>query len=365
MPYSNLTEFLELNRIDRSSWDDCGLTWEVLSEIGRDHETNRGQLANTAEFFARTLQGVPGVHSIRSRVKDTDHLLEKIARKCIEKNVKYAGVNVDNYYALITDLVGVRALHLFKEDCFPIHDAITKTWENHETPTAYVRDGDPAELAERFRGIGLQVKSHKDGYRSVHYVCAAQPLKRKVLAEVQVRTIFEEGWSEIDHRVRYPNYSDNQLVAYFLMIFNRLAGSADEMGTFVQGLSTVLSDNELRIRTVQSEKEVALEKMTLALDALSAMRKQDDNSRAQIDSLRAEVSKLRGMGPQNYGLLAALPDRAATGLVSEALRREFLDSLAISRQLSPQLNPTVGGLLSTGEEMKLKELIDRKALFLK
>jgi hypothetical protein len=52
----------------------------------------------------------------------------------------------------------------------------------------------------------------------------------------------EEAWSEIDHRVRYPSFSDDRLLAAFLLTFNRVAGTADEMGSFVHALASALAD---------------------------------------------------------------------------------------------------------------------------
>ena len=122
------------------------------------------------------------------------------------KNEKYLEIAPENYFEIVTDLVGVRALHLFKDECFAIGDAISKTWTVSETPVAYVRQGDPQALTEKFRSNGWTVKEHPAGYRSVHYVVSTKPLQRTIFAEMQVRTIFEEGWSEIDHRVRYLSH---------------------------------------------------------------------------------------------------------------------------------------------------------------
>lgn len=344
---SNLEEFLLRNRISQDTWERSGLSWEVLMAIAKDHDAGRDKLADTAEFFAKTLQRFSGVHSVRSRVKDTEHLLEKLIRKAAEGSEKYAGISESNYFEVVADLVGVRALHLFKDDCFGIDSAIRGAWNLHETPVAYVRDGDPQDLSERFRGLGLEIKPHRAGYRSVHYVCSTQPLQRKVLVEVQVRTIFEEGWSEIDHRVRYPNYSDNQLVGYFLTIFNRLAGSADEMGTFVQGLTTVLTAQESKIDDARREKDQALAKMEETLETLSTLRKQDEVGRQQIDSLKEELLKLRRLNAPATGLL---------GVAASESLRAFDESSW--RKLTE--SPVVSGLLgSTAAELTIGEALSR------
>ena len=101
-----------------------------------------------------------------------------------------------------------------------IHDFITKNWKLNETPTANVRKGDSEEFIGKFKEKDCEIHEHKFGYRSVHYIVKSQPAKELHLAEIQVRTIFEEGFSEIDHRVRYPYYQDNLILASYLDIFN-------------------------------------------------------------------------------------------------------------------------------------------------
>lgn len=288
-----LQSFLANNRIPADVWTKSSCDWPQLQAIARDHEAQMPHLRETAEFFARVVQKLPHVHSVRWRVKDTEHLLEKIVRKRAEGNAKYSDLSQETYFEKVTDLVGLRALHLFKDDCFDIDSSLRTYWSPIETPTVFVRDGDQVELSEEFRSRGFEIKPHPAGYRSVHYVFASQPLQRKVVVEVQVRTVFEEGWSEIDHRVRYPNFSDNALVAYFLTIFNRLAGSADEMGGFVKGLAATLSELQLQVTEATQSKEQSLRAMEEALGELERLRQQDAASQASVAKLKAEVAHLR------------------------------------------------------------------------
>jgi putative GTP pyrophosphokinase len=59
-----------------------------------------------------TLPGSEIVHSYKSRLKDREHLRAKIARKIAD------GQDIDdgNFFAKITDLAGVRILHLFQQN---------------------------------------------------------------------------------------------------------------------------------------------------------------------------------------------------------------------------------------------------------
>jgi len=225
-------EFLKRYRFTDEQFAQTGLEWSLLDQVRERHTGMLKELQTAASYVAERLQTVPAVHSLKTRIKDGEHLVAKIIRKrCARPEFV---IDCATYEENITDLVGVRALHLFKDEWRAIHEFVTRTWELHEKPTAYVRDGDgdPQGFAE----AGCNVETHPFGYRSIHYVIKSQPDRYVRRVELQVRTIFEEGWSEIDHRVRYPRQSDDPQLAFFLTIFNRLAGSADEMGTFTKML---------------------------------------------------------------------------------------------------------------------------------
>lgn len=66
----------------------------------------------------------------------------------------------------------------------------------------------------------------------------------EVLVEIQVRTVFEEAWSEIDHLMRYPYDVDNPIITEYLGIFNRIVGSADEMGMFIKKIKKEFSNGK-------------------------------------------------------------------------------------------------------------------------
>lgn len=285
-------EFLQRNRISKETWDASGCDWEGLRAIAIDHLCHKASLSDSAEFFARIIQRLPQVHSVRWRIKDAEHLLEKIVRKRAEKIEKYLNLTRENYFEIVTDLIGIRALHLFKEDCFEIDAALRDQWDPIEVPVVYVRQGDSVELRDRFQQ-GFDIKEHPAGYRSIHYIFSIQPMKRRVVAEVQVRTIFEEGWSEIDHRVRYPNFTDNALVSYFLTIFNRLAGSADEMGGFVKGLVLALEDMQRQVADARKSSEESFAAMEQSLAEIEKLKQQDNASKGHIEKLKSEINQMR------------------------------------------------------------------------
>lgn len=287
-----LESFLTRNRISNDDWDKANIPFDDLLAIGIDHNEEADQLDGTAALFAKIIQKFEGVHSVRWRIKNPEHLMGKIVRKRVKGEVKYADIDATNYFTKVTDLIGIRALHLFKEDCFVIDAPMRDTWPLEEEPIAYLRDGDQSPITDRLKECKFEIKTHPAGYRSIHYVFSSQPVGRKVITEVQVRTIFEEGWSEIDHSVRYPNFSDNQQVAFFLAIFNRMAGSADEMGAFVRGLIQTLEANDRELIAAGEEKSKILEEMNKALQDLDGLKEQDQKSQALISELRSKVKQL-------------------------------------------------------------------------
>jgi len=288
-----LDQFLFRNRIQRDAWEATTLEWPSLQRIGVHHEAQADHLRESAELFARVIQKFDRIHSVRWRVKDAEHLLEKIVRKRIEKSSKYEALNEENYQEHITDLVGIRAIHLFKDDCFYIDELIRKTWEPTETPIAYIREGDPEDTSSKFRSHGFDVKQHPAGYRSIHYVVGTQPLRKRLNTEIQVRTIFEEGWSEIDHQIKYPNFSSNTLSNYFLLILNRMAGSADEMGTFVKELSLTLTQQSAKIAAANAQRDEALQAVDKTASELYQLKIKDASANEIIAKLRREIEELR------------------------------------------------------------------------
>lgn len=55
---------------------------------------------------------------------------------------------------------------------------------------------------------------------------------KDVYIEIQVRTLFEEGWLEFDHRIKYPYDMENSKKKEFADILNSLAQTADHLISF-------------------------------------------------------------------------------------------------------------------------------------
>ena len=145
--------------------------------------------------------------------------------------------------------------------------------------------GDSTEYIETFKNENCDVKEHPYGYRSVHYLVESQPAKELHVAEIQVRTIFEEAWSEIDHRIRYPYDKDNPILGQYLGMFNRLAGSADEMGSFVKYLKIELDNKSEQYEKAIQDKDTISAELKKKIGELEIKQEEKDELERQVNKL--------------------------------------------------------------------------------
>lgn len=230
-------EFCREFNISDERFRNFRLTWEELEEIANDFDSKRNEHQDTVKQYAEAIQKCSYVHSLSYRVKETRHLLEKIIRKNPDYLEKGDSLSKKNYENNITDLMGIRILLLFKSDWTYVHDYLMEQYENVliEPPFAHIRKGDDDSLYKE----KIQIKDNKP-YRSVHYViCSNNGLG----IEIQVRTLYEEAWSEIDHKLRYPYDLQNEMLRNYIDIMNRLTGMGDEMGTFINNYVRNFQEN--------------------------------------------------------------------------------------------------------------------------
>lgn len=279
-------ELLRQYNIDPYDVEKAGVDWEEFERIRKDFQAHKKKFEHAMDSVAEHLRDIDCVHSIRARLKDPEHLLIKCVRKKLENPARQ--LTVQTYRKEITDLIGIRALHLLKEEWMPIHRDICGMWKPLEEPTAYIRKGDSEAMQKAFEEEGCVVKERPSGYRSIHYLVGSNTTRETFIAEIQVRTIFEEAWSELDHRIRYPQKCD-PLLSSFLDVFNRVAGNADEMASYVWHLSDELKKAEQRQQESLSKKDEALAAKDAAIAALQQEVATFQLGRAKRDSLNARI----------------------------------------------------------------------------
>ncbi len=166
------------------------------------------------------------VHSYKCRLKDPEHLRAKLARKRAEgKPISYG-----NLFDRVTDLAGVRIIHLFQEQFEQIDGVIRRKikagdWVLGERATAYTWD---PETAVFFRNFNLEVVQKPTSYTSVHYLIRPRS-DSPLCCEVQVRTLFEEIWGEVDHQINYPIPTTNLACREQIQVLSKIVGAGSRL----------------------------------------------------------------------------------------------------------------------------------------
>lgn len=215
-------------------------TAEIIEHVRQNIHTLEVFLAGVETVFRKEpslLVPTPVIHSLKVRLKDWSHLEGKIQRKQAD------GVEItkDNVFDRITDFAGIRVIHLHQAQFTPIHACIQKQIESHdwvlfEPPKAYTWD---PESRAFFEGHGLAVQVKESFYTSIHYVVKPR-LDSIATCEIQVRTLFEEIWGEIDHAINYPTPTTNVSCREQIRVLARLVGAGSRLAdsifkTYEQG----------------------------------------------------------------------------------------------------------------------------------
>ncbi|GLC31979.1 RelA/SpoT domain-containing protein [Clostridium omnivorum] len=284
----NKEEFLNKYHLSENFLSEKRIQWDVLNNIYEDFFNYKYSYESQAGFIADTLRTCKKIHSVKSRVKDPERLIEKIIRKTEDRRKKYGEdfqFSIDNYKDEINDLIGVRAIHIFKEDWESIHNFICRTWKVVEI-TANVREGDDTH---RFEELNIEICSRKSGYRSVHYLIEFFPTSQKVIAEIQVRTIFEEGYGEIDHQLRYSHDKIPKVLASNLLLFNRIAGSADEMASLINLLNKNWTEMEENFQGIMKQKNHEIKELKKIVNEKTGIEEKD--KKEILDALENIIMK--------------------------------------------------------------------------
>lgn len=172
------------------------------------------------------------VHSFRVRVKTEVSLRDKLNRKCLEakRNGNAFRITRENLLTEVNDLAGLRILHLYPRQIREIDQRIRsllleEKLDLREEPFARTWDD---EYRDFFRECGFAVHSSPSLYTSVHYVVESGS-RRTTTCEIQVRTLMEEVWGEVNHGINYPHEVDSLACREQLKVLARVTSSATRL----------------------------------------------------------------------------------------------------------------------------------------
>lgn len=205
-----------------------GLLREGVREVSYDlkdfYEQNVDELTFLRSKIECLFADLDAIYTVKGRVKKYKSLCAKIKRKRLKLRTE------DDIKAHITDLVGVRLLYLIGENFGVIHKYIMSLIEQGifelcETPQAYTYDSD---FEDTYAELGISVKTKESRYTSVHYTVKLAGVS-DFCCEIQVRSLFEEAWSEVEHLVNYPEKSSNPVCRRKLKALAKLVQKSNKL----------------------------------------------------------------------------------------------------------------------------------------
>jgi putative GTP pyrophosphokinase len=181
----------------------------MMSELLHDYDQQHERLKAFERKLATLVEDLLGdfkIHSIDSRLKGRDSFEKKLA------------IRADRWYTRldqVTDLVGIRIITFYDEDVDEVAEVIKKE---------FLIDDDNS-IDKRL------LPADRFGYLSLHHIVSLKPDRCRLAeykpfdglkAEVQIRSLLQHGWAEVEHGLGYK--SSFELPLRYRRSFSRLAG---------------------------------------------------------------------------------------------------------------------------------------------
>ncbi len=155
-------------------------------------QLNTAAGAHAAKLHQVVAQAVTGC-KIEWRVKDAHEAVRKFSRK-YRASLEESGTpyEISDY---LTDLVGIRVVCLYEDELDKVAACVRTHFEVIDT-TDKVRAVEGTESSFGYKGLHLDLRMP---------ATPATPLPDRSLAsfELQIRTVIQDSWSVLDHKIKY------------------------------------------------------------------------------------------------------------------------------------------------------------------
>lgn len=176
------------------------------------------------------------IHRIHVRVKRPESAADKILRK----PDRFPDGFQHSSLSRMRDAVGARIVVYFLDNLSMV-DAELRNCQGleispDEPPVAYV--GAQGEHFLKTTGIQAVIDQKSSGYVSIHYIArlrnSAIPLSERPWFEIQVRTLVEDAWAEVEHVLGYkPERKTSFAVRRQFQLISRHLQTIDEHFNFL------------------------------------------------------------------------------------------------------------------------------------
>lgn len=197
----------------------ASLDFEKEKQSFRDYHNENYELLEAAKqafiviINSILAEDIP-ISSVTGRVKDREESIKKFSRK-----YQTALEEARTPYEIkdhITDLIGLRVVSLYESDIVRIRDILSSEFEFIEV-TDKIEAMESKEDSFGYKGLHVDLRL-KEPRRGMREYARYNDLR----FELQIRTIIQDAWSALDHKIKYkksiPHYLKrriNTLAALF------------------------------------------------------------------------------------------------------------------------------------------------------
>lgn len=186
------------------------LDFDTEKKLFREfHDSNTKLLENAKNSFITLItallsaSGSNSISKIEGRVKDKEECIKKF-------NLKYrTDLEAENTpYSIqekITDLIGLRIICLYEDDIEKINSCLSNHFDIIDV-TNKISQLESTEALFGYKGLHLDLKLNEQRIALPEY-----EIYKSYRFEVQIRTIIQDSWSVLDHKIKYKKSIPNGL----------------------------------------------------------------------------------------------------------------------------------------------------------
>lgn len=221
---------------------------KILAEFNCQKE-NCDECGSKIRELLKELLKISGIkfHAITYRLKDEESLRKKIRKK----GYKYDSLKD------ITDIIGIRVITYYIDEVNEVAKLIEKNFDIDEENTID-------------KGKALEID--KFGYLSLHYIAELKEERVKFpeygcckghKVEIQIRTILQHAWAEIQHDLEYKN--DDETPRDARRNFYRLAGLLETVDKEFMDTRNLITQyaKDINNRIENEEETVFIDRISL------------------------------------------------------------------------------------------------------
>ncbi|MCX6074398.1 MAG: hypothetical protein NTY39_08775 [Campylobacterales bacterium] len=320
---------------------------EKIDAFEKEYELKKDFYIKSAKTLKNLVVNLIGQKFEKSnvvyRIKDKTSCIDKIDRKYTKIIQNYSDKNITD---LLTDLIGVRIVCMYESEIqqiaellepeFEIIDKTDKTKELLENDNAF-----------GYKGLHLDLKLNK-----IRSDLSEYSAYKDLRFEIQIRTIIQNAWSELDHQIKYKKHIPkelgrriNRLAALFEIadtefesidnVSKELQNKANQISSSVAQKSQETSTSECKI-VIESQERIKLDIFSFV--ALLTEFFDDVYKSWAVESLLDDI--LENDGKYTFTIaLQALKDNlpiVKTYVESNRLKPSFLTQVRYAIYLSDQ-----------------------------